>query len=145
MRANLAAITAAFIGAAALAPQGAEAQGPPSWVQERVEQERARAERGAPQQARDRGQARGARGAGAQSCAPGHDVARGTPAGAVLDGVFGRGGPAAHARPGCRGQGQGKGQGARTQERTRDATGTIWDRVRDEAARAERAERRRGG
>jgi hypothetical protein len=140
VRANLAAITAALIGVAALAPQGAEAQGPPSWVQERVEQERARADRGAD---RDRGNARGARGARAQSCAPGHDVARGTPAGAVLDGVFGRGGPAAHARPGCRGQG--KGQGARGQDRARDAGGTVWDRVLDEAARSGRTERRRGG
>jgi hypothetical protein len=139
MKINLAASAALVAGIFALAPQAAEAQGPPAWVQERVEQERARADRQDRRGAEQRGQpGQAARGrAQAQGCAPGLGVARGTPAGAVLDGVFGRGGPAAHARPGCRGQDRAR-QGDRQRGAERRQDGGVLEEVRDRIERARR-------
>jgi hypothetical protein len=121
-------LVAAGFGLSGLAATTASAQGgPPEWVRERAPQSQNEArERARP--ANDRGKNNGAA-AGDNRCAPGHGVAAGTPAGAVLARVFGPGGPASHARPGCNGKGHERQDGAmeRGQEGQRDGD---WGRER---------------
>jgi hypothetical protein len=118
------------------APAPAEAQGPPAGVLDRIPAERQGEARRGGNDAREilRGQNQRTSG-----CAPGLEVARGTPAGAVLGAIFGRGGPASHARPGCQ-----------DRQRTDRAQGEVLDRLpipgRDTARdRDRRRDDRRGG
>ncbi|MEX2179473.1 MAG: hypothetical protein WD801_12235 [Gemmatimonadaceae bacterium] len=99
-------LAAALLGAVALIPRTVMAQGPPVWVQDQI-LSRVQGGVAAGERVRDRGRAGSGRdgrfetGQPVNACAPGIKVAMGTPAGAVLGAIFGAGGPASHARPGC--------------------------------------------
>lgn len=98
-------IPAAALAAVAFMPLDAVAQGgPPPWVKERISGARGQRAEGAREGViRERTAERVVNAnAPINGCAPGLEVARRTPAGPILAAIFGAGGPASHARPGCR-------------------------------------------